>query len=76
MIDVKEIGDKGLLDAGVIAVDKVEVKGKTEGTGPLLAVLHNGEHGLITLRYRMKGVAFEALEKEFSAGGVPVPAGS
>jgi hypothetical protein len=68
--------DKGVLDAAVTVVDRVEVKGSVTGTGALLAVLHNGEHALITLRYRMKEVAFEAVEKEFSAGGVMVPAGS
>ena len=75
-IDVKEIDDKALLDAAVEAVDTVNVKGRVEGTGALLAVVHNGEHGLISLRYRMKDVPFEAVEKEFAAGGVTVPAGS
>ncbi|MFN0101975.1 MAG: M14 family zinc carboxypeptidase [Bryobacteraceae bacterium] len=76
MIDVKEIGDKAVLDAGVSAVDRVAVQGRVEGTGTLLAVLHNGERGLITLRYRLKDVKFEAVEREFSAGGVTVPVGS
>lgn len=76
LIDVKEIGDKELLDVPVTAVDTVEVRGRVDGAGPLVAVLHNGEHGLITLRYRMKDVRFEAVEKEFSAGGLMVPAGS
>ena len=76
LIDVKEIGDKALLDVAVTAVDRAEVKGRVEGTGALLAVLHNGEHGLITLRYRLKDVKFEAVEKAFTAGGVSVPAGS
>ena len=76
LIDVKEIADKALLDVTVTAVDRAEVKGRVEGTGALLAVLHNGEHGLITLRYRLKDVKFEAVEKAFTAGGLTVPAGS
>jgi len=75
-IDVKEIGDRALLDAAVAPLDKLEPKGSVEGKGALLAVLHNGAHGLITLRYRLKDERFEATEKEFSAGGVTVPAGS
>ena len=76
LIDVKEIADKALLDVTVTAVDRAEVKGRVEGTGALLAVLHNGEHGLITLRYRLKDVKFEVVEKAFTAGGLTVPAGS
>jgi hypothetical protein len=75
-IDVKEIGDKALLEAAVEPVEQAEVRGHVAGRGPLVAVLHNGAHGLITLRYRMKDVAFEAVEQEFTAGGVTVPAGS
>jgi hypothetical protein len=76
LIDVKEIADKALLDVAVTAVERAEVKGRVEGTGALLAVLHNGEHGLITLRYRLKDVKFEAVERAFSVGSVTVPAGS
>jgi hypothetical protein len=76
LIDVKEIADKALLDVAVTAVERAEVKGRVEGTGTLLAVLHNGEHGLITLRYRLKDVKFEAVERAFSVGSVTVPAGS
>lgn len=76
MIDVKEVGDKAVLEAAVDPVDAVTVKGKTAGSGAVVAVLQNGAHGLITLRFRMKDVKFEAAEKEFSSGGVKVPAGS
>jgi hypothetical protein len=75
-IEVKEIGDKALLEAAVDPVDRVEPRGRVDGAGPLVAVIHNGAHGLITLRYRMKDVTFEAVERAFTAGGVTVPAGS
>ncbi len=75
-IEVKEIGDKAVLEVATAAVDRFEPKGRVEGSGGVLAVLHNGEHGLISLRYRMKDVAFEAVEKEFAANGTKVPAGS
>lgn len=76
LIDVREIADKALLEAAVEPVATYEPRGKVDGSGPLLAVLYNGEHSLITLRYRMKDVMFEAVEKEFEAGGVKIPAGS
>jgi hypothetical protein len=75
-IEVKEIADKALLDAAVTPVDHVNPKGRVEGAGPLIAILHNGEHGLITLRYRLKDVKFESVEKEFTAGTMKIPAGS
>ena len=75
-IEVKEIADRALLELGVEAVDRVEPKGRVEGNGRWLAVLHNGEHGLISLRYRLKDMKFEAVEKEFTANGTTVPAGS
>ncbi|MBI2689164.1 MAG: hypothetical protein HYX27_22910 [Acidobacteria bacterium] len=76
MVEVKEIGDKALLDAPVTALDRMEAKGRVDGAGSVLAILHNGEHRLITLRYRLKGVKVEAVEKEFTSAGVTVPAGS
>lgn len=76
MIDVKEISDKAVLDVAVNAVDRAEVKGRVDGSGALLAILHNGEHGLITLRYRLKDVKFEAVEKGFTVNGTAIPAGS
>ncbi|HEU0121213.1 MAG TPA: M14 family zinc carboxypeptidase [Bryobacteraceae bacterium] len=76
LIDVKEIADKTLLEAPVDAVERMEVKGQVQGGGKYVAVLHNGAHGLIALRYRMKDTVFEAVEAEFRAGDVTVPAGS
>jgi len=75
-IEVKETADKALLDAAVTAVDTYAPKGEIKNGGSIVAVIHNGAHGLATLRYRMKDVLFEANEKEFEANGVKVPAGS
>lgn len=75
-VDVKEIADKALLNLPATPVDKLEPKGSVSGDGPLLAILHNGEHALITLRYRLRDVKFEAIENSFTAGGQAVPAGS
>jgi hypothetical protein len=74
--EVREIGDKAVLDAPVQPVDTLVVKGQVKGDGPVIAVLHNGANALITLRYRLKDLKFEALEQSFKAGDTELPAGS
>jgi hypothetical protein len=74
--DVKEISDKAILDVKTQPVERLEITGGVKGDGPLIAVLHNGSNHLITLRYRLQDVKFEALEKASKAGETDVPAGS
>jgi len=74
--DVKEIGDKAVLDVKTEPVATMEVTGTVKGEGALLAVLHNGSNNLVTLRYRLKDVKFEAIEKAAKAGDTDLPAGS
>jgi hypothetical protein len=74
--DVREIADKALLDVRVDSVDTLTMPGSVKGDGPLLAVLHNGANSLVTLRYRLKNVKFEALEQPFRAGDTGLPAGT
>jgi hypothetical protein len=40
------------------------------------AVAHNGSNRLITLRYRLRDLTVDAIEKEFKSGNVDFPAGS
>jgi hypothetical protein len=47
-----------------------------EGSGPVLAVNHNTDIALASLRYRLKDAAFEAAEEPFEAGGVKFARGS
>ncbi|HET7619815.1 MAG TPA: M14 family zinc carboxypeptidase [Vicinamibacterales bacterium] len=75
-VDVKQIDDKTILDVNATPVDKATVTGTTSGTGPVIAVMHNGANSLITFRYRLKDVAMQAAEKAFKAGSVDMPAGS
>ena len=47
-----------------------------KGTGPVTAILHNGSNNLVTLRYRLKDLKFEAIEQAAKAGDMDLPAGT
>jgi len=74
--DVREIADKHILDVPVQPVDTLTITGSVKGDGPVTAVLHNGANALITLRYRLKDLKFEAVEQAFKSGDTEIPAGS
>jgi hypothetical protein len=72
---VDEIADKSILNAPVQPVDVYAPAGVVKGDGPVTAILHNGSNNLITLRYRLKDLKFEAIEtatKELPAGSLLV----
>ncbi len=76
-VDVKEIGDKAVLDVAVSAVSSdVKLAGTVTGTGSMFAVAHLGSNNMITLRYRLKDLKVQAAEKEFKQGDITFPAGS
>jgi hypothetical protein len=74
--DVREIADKSVLAVAVKPVDTLSVTGSIAGEGKLLAVLDNGANALVTLRYRLKKVKFDAIEQKAGAGGTEMPAGT
>jgi hypothetical protein len=76
--EVKEITDKKVLDVAVEPVKGAEIHltGTLAGSGSLVAVAHYGSNNMITLRYRLKDLKFQAAEKEFKQGDVTFPAGS
>jgi hypothetical protein len=75
--DVKEIGDKAVLDLDVTPVaSDVKLAGTVTGAGSLFAVAHFGSNNMITLRYRLKDLKVQAAEKEFKQGDITFPAGS
>ncbi len=74
--DVKEIGDKAVLDVPAEVVDRVGLRGMLTGQGPVVVVAHYGSNNMITLRYRLHGMKVRAAEKEFTEGDVVFPAGS
>ncbi len=73
---VVESADKMILDVPVQPVDTLTIAGKVKGEGPVIAVLDNGANSLVTLRYRLKDLKFEAIEQPFKAGDTELPAGS
>jgi hypothetical protein len=74
---VEEISDKAVLDVPVQPIDTLSISGSVKGDGPILAVLDNGANSLVTLRYRLKNVKFEAIEQPFKASSdTEIPAGS
>jgi hypothetical protein len=76
-VDVKEIGDKAILDAPATLVKQDGLKGKVTGSGTTaLAVAHYGSNNMIAFRYRLKNVSMKVAEKSFTADGVDFPAGS
>jgi len=73
---VKEIADKAVLDVPVQPIDTLNITGTVKGDGPVLAVLDNGSNSLITLRYRLKDLKFDAIETPYKTGDTELPAGS
>src|SRR5213075_537007 len=75
--EVKEISDKAVLDLAMTPVNAdVKLAGTVTGTGSIFAVAHYGSNNMITLRYRLKDLKIQAVEKEFSQGDTKFPAGS
>ena len=75
--EVKEIGDKAVLDLAVTPVaSDLKLAGTVTGAGSLFAVAHYGSNNMVTLRVRLKDLKVQAAEKEFKQGDVTFPAGS
>ncbi|MEO8595652.1 MAG: M14 family zinc carboxypeptidase [Candidatus Solibacter sp.] len=74
---IDEISDTAVLNVPVKNIaGTYDPAGAVKGSGPVTAILHNGSNNLITLRYRLKDVAFEAIEKPAKAGTMDLPAGT
>jgi hypothetical protein len=66
-VEVKEIGERKLLDEPAGLIDRYDPQGTIEGSGAYLTVEHNGSNHLIALRYRLKNERVES-----TAGGALV----
>src|SRR5262249_19266548 len=75
-VDVREIGDRSLLDAPTEPVTQVKLAGTVTGAGSIFAVAHAGSNNMITLRTRLKDLRVQAVEKEFKEGDTAFPPGS
>ena len=73
---VDEISDKAILDVAVKPVTTYNPAGAVNGAGAVTAILHNGSNNLVTLRYRLKDLKFEAIEQPAKAGNTDLPAGT
>ena len=74
---IDEINDKAVLDVPVKNIAGMyEPAGAVKGSGAVTAILHNGSNNLITLRYRLKDLQFDAIEKPVKAGNIDLPAGT
>jgi len=74
--DVKEIGDKALLDVATDPVDTMHVAGEVKGSGAWTAVIHDGSNFIPTLRYRLKDLTYDTLSEPYQSGDINLPAGS
>lgn len=76
-VEVKAIEDKAILDVqGTLLTSDAATPGRVTGAGGTVVVRHNGALGLITLRYRLKDVAFKGAKTSFTLNGDEYPAGS
>ncbi|MCA1584554.1 MAG: hypothetical protein LC791_07195, partial [Acidobacteria bacterium] len=77
-IEVKTIEDQSVLEipADLITNDIQTTGVVTGASGAVYAVQHNGSLNLITLRYRLKELAFKGAKASFKANGREYPAGS
>src|ERR1035441_3260443 len=77
---IDEINDKAVLDVPVKNIAGMyQPAGAVKGSGAVTAILHNGSNNLITLRYRLKDLPFDAIEKPVKPvkpGDLELPAGT
>ncbi len=68
-VQVVRVADVKVLDAPVEKVTNVRAPGGVTGTGTIIAINHNADPALATLRYRFKNADIQAAEDSFEAGG-------
>ncbi len=69
-VQVVRVMDLKALSAAMERVSgEVRTPGSVSGSGSIYLINHNADNSLVTLRYRLKEVAFEAAEEPFEAGG-------
>ena len=69
-VEAVRVVDTTVLHAPMERVSgEVRAPGGVTGNGQIVALNHNGENALGTLRYRLKGADIQAAEEPFEAGG-------
>lgn len=74
--EIRPIEDKTVLDAAIDPVTEYKPAGSLSGSGPVIAVAHNGSNNMVTLRYRLEDMMVRAAERSFTAAGREFPPGS
>ena len=76
-VEVRRVSDVSVLSAPMkLAPSPIAAPGGVHGTGPVVAIPHNGDSALATLRFRFRDADFQASEEPFQAGGARFPRGS
>ena len=76
-VQVARVDDLSVLGVAMERVSgEVKAASGLAGSGPVLAVDHNADPALVTLRFRLKAAAFEAAEEPFEADGAKFARGS
>jgi hypothetical protein len=75
-VDVQEVQDKAVLDVAVDPVSELKLSGSVTGAGSQFIVAHAGSNSMVTLRYRLKDLRVQAIEKELRQGETTFPPGS
>jgi hypothetical protein len=69
-VEAVRVTDTKVLDAPMQRVPgEVRAAGGVSGQGVVVAINHNGDNALATLRYRLKDADIQAAEEPFEAGG-------
>jgi Zinc carboxypeptidase len=69
-VEAVRVVDTKVLEAPMTRVtDSVRAPGGIHGAGPIVAIEHNGDNALATLRYRFRDADFQAAEESFDAAG-------
>ncbi|HYK43297.1 MAG TPA: M14 family zinc carboxypeptidase [Thermoanaerobaculia bacterium] len=76
-VQVRRVADPAVLKAKMSPVTRtVTAGGALAGSGGIVAIAHNGDSGLASLRFRFPKAEFHASEEAFEAGGRKFPRGS
>ena len=76
-VQAVRVADTRVLDVPMERVrDTVRAAGGVQGSGSVFAINHNGDNGLVMLRYRLPGADIQIAEEPFSARGQSFARGS
>jgi hypothetical protein len=76
-VQVRRVSDTTVLAAAVAPVaSPLAAPGGLDGSGSVVAIAHNGDSGLVSLRFKLPKADFQAAESAFEADGKKFPRGS